>query len=115
MAEVGLVRFARLGMGTLRLRVPPGDPSIARTPASGEGRKALDEAEVAYPVLVKLAGRSSAWLRAVMVPRPPSLVVFTPLVVTITLFACLVTGLTSARVSGDLSAGLQGPLLLSVS
>ena len=49
-----------------------------------------------------------------MVPRPPSLAIFTSLAVTITLFIALVMGLVSSQISGDVSEAFKGFLLVVV-
>ena len=62
-----------------------------------------------------LRGQILAWTKAALAPRPPSLVIFIPLAVAVTLFMALVVGLTFAQISGDLSGALRGCLLVIAS
>ncbi len=57
----------------------------------------------------------STWVKAVFMPRPPSLVIFSSVAVTGTLFVGLLTGLASAQISGDPSITLKWFLLVMAS
>ena len=67
------------------------------------------------PFLLGIYARLLSLIEMVFVTRPPSLIIFTSVGVTATLFMALVTGITSAQISGDLSGALGAVLLVVVS
>ena len=60
-------------------------------------------------------GTGSSWIRSILAPRPPSLIIFPSVAVTGTLFAGFVMALSSAQLSGSVSGTLGGVLLVLVS
>lgn len=70
--------------------------------------------DVARP-LVRMEAKSRGWIRAVFAPRPPSLVIFSSVAVTATLFMGVVMGLVSAQISGHLADALGSFLLVAAS
>ena len=92
-------------------RHQPGDNS-----RQGEERRQSEEAvenvsRLPLPRLTQVSSRA----RAAFEPRPPSLVIFTSVAVTVTLFMGLVVGITAAQVSGGVAGSLVGFLLVIVS
>ena len=80
-----------------------------------EHRQSKEGAEHVFSLPLPRLGQVSSRARSAFEPRPPSLVIFTSVAVTVTLFMGLVVGITAAQVSGGAAGSLVGFLLVIVS
>ena len=73
-----------------------------RSHSREEHRQSKEGAEYVFGLPLSRLAQVSSRARSAFEPRPPSLVIFTSVAVTVTLFMGLVLGITAAQVSGEL-------------